>query len=230
MRVLICNDAMEARKIEAARISFLMLDRYFLRMRELQLAAPDSGALRAEVSYEIFTSAWGTVDFSWRYLTVLNTIANFKRREARFTAFRGKHGALKGVRDYIQHVDNEAPTKGAEFLPILGVISWRSVKGDRAFTSTLGTLPKGTAFNSPEFALQSGKFDDEARLTVRDHSIDLAKLHRLARGSFEALEAWLEERKLLMQDELVPVTMTFHSDVKADPTSNVKLRFRSVAG
>ena len=207
-----------AYKIECARFSFRILETQWRQLRSV-LSVNGDPSVSEEIAIELMSAAWQIVDFSARYLNVLNTIVGFPKKDLNFVSLVKIGRSLTKVRNYIQHVDHESHKhNGAETYPILGALAWSGQDGKSSTSMCIGTMPTETSFHTLGFDKVTGKYVDDVILGVGNQTLSLLQLYDTSATVSVLLNDWLRENKLLNDEELLPNVLRFEGvpDVSND--------------
>ena len=203
MKAIESAETTQIHKIEASRYSFVILETFWDRILALRLHHADGSAIPESAVTELLYSAWGIVDFGFRFCKVVSQVRGLKHKDKRFTTMEKMQQKLTGVRNYIQHLDNETHPKTEQTYPILGALSWSAHDGQTSTTVCLGTLPPDCAMNTMPFSSQEKKYLDEIILHVGESAIELKQAVADLRGAFEYLQEWLEAGNMLQNSDAV---------------------------
>lgn len=199
MKRIISDDRVLVYKVECARFSYRLAERAWGRLTGSIETIRELGELTDAFGLDVFFHAWSFVDFAARHFNALTTIPGIDRKDIRYKNFAAKSKLLSGVRNYIQHVDQEAHKIRNDPVspPILGAMAWGAADGATSFTIFLGTAPSDTAFYTATYDVDTQHFLSGIFLSVGELTIELKEIFALCSAAARQLDEHLTATGLL---------------------------------
>jgi hypothetical protein len=206
-------DSQSIYRIEAARISFELLNQAFneLKMTLVAIEEKEKSQYSFQDALNVVKLAFQFVDCTHRFFTVLSQIRGLKHKNEIFKNAESYAKKLAVVRNFAQHLNDEIPKITNETYPILGAISWASDDHAVSRTISLGTLPPGTSFHSLAYDTKEQCYNKSIVFNIGNLEIDLTETHNAMVSVQSFFYDWLLEHKLLSDQDVVPNVMVVES-------------------
>jgi hypothetical protein len=173
-------------RIEAARISFEVLSDSFNGLRQT-LQGISGTECDVATALKAYKEAWQFVDYTFRFLAVVNQIRGLKHRDPRFVTAQQSMPEIERARNFVQHLSSGIPKLSDETYPILGALAWSSDGGQKSHVLSLGRLPKGTQFHTVAYDTHEGAYVKDVLLCVDTFVVRMDRAFSLAVGCYEYL-------------------------------------------
>lgn len=204
------DDRMSVYKIEAARFSFIMMEKSYQNLIST-LRIIENESTPNESVVEAIMQVWQFVDMAFRFFRVFSEIRGIKHKDQRVVNCKKANAKLTQARNFIQHLNTMIPKVTEEIYPILGAISWASKNLNYSFVITLGTHPKGTSFHSLPYEKSKHKFMDDIALNVDTISVSIKEVYQAMQTANIYLSEFLVAENYLSNDELIPFKAKINS-------------------
>jgi hypothetical protein len=199
-------DSQSVYRIEAARLSFELLNQAFDELKDTLIAIEQKESFEYEYKDALNVIKFGLnfVDYTHRFFTVLSQIRRLKHKNERFQAAEIYAKKLVRVRNFAQHLNDEIPKMTNETYPILGAISWASYDRSTSRTISLGTLPSGTTFHTLAYDTKEQVYNKSIVLNIGNLEIDLTETRNSMVLVQQYFSEWLTENHFLSDEDVLP--------------------------
>ena len=204
MKALHDTDRINTYKIEAARFSYLMFRTSWALLQAEVGTVTRAEDLNEPKALAITAAAHAAVDHGMRFCNLVTQIKGMKKSDPGLAAIYSIKKSLEDVRNHIQHVDQSAHKSDPETYPILGAIAWPSADGKWSFTTSLGTNPHGTTFNTLSFDQELQRYVGGITLSVGKYDLQFERIAPALEAGEAQLTRWLAAKKHLSDNELAP--------------------------
>ncbi len=182
--------------IEMTALAFSRLEK---TLYDLAVSCTSSSPLPMDFTSAIL-DAWSIVDSVHRLRILLNKTPGLKKQSPGFQIFERNTASIKDLRNFIQHLDEEAQDLAGQNIPVWGVLSWFTMLDPESKSGFTCTIVAGTIFQTMDGLLVNplGKEInipiDLVTLTANNSVICLSDVIRHVEKLTRSMEAGLNEQ------------------------------------